>query len=194
MYREATSHTASSTLDCLDSAYLWAVEAKRSNNHSQLEAHIETLRLLAIAVSQGPSMEKQHTKLLGNKTIQQARGVAVEAAALALDRGRPELAVRLLEQGRGVIFRQLGRLRAEVEDIRLVVPELAEAFQSLSHRLEALAVSSSQVSSPETMRNLQAMSNRLEGSADKNPLNKSSANKPTEADALTGSSEYLVTK
>lgn len=90
--------------------------------------------------------------LASNKRIQDARGVAVEAAALALEQGRPELAIRLLEQGRGVVFRQLGQLRAEVDDIQLVVPGLAEIFRSLSHQLEALAVTSSQLAASSGLR------------------------------------------
>lgn len=139
-------------LDCLSAAQYWGKQAQRLSHLSRLEAHGETLRLLAIAVAQGHSLERQYLNLASIKVIQEARGVAVEAAALALDRGRPELAIRLLEQGRGVVFRQLSQLRAEVDDIQLVVPGLAETFRSLSHQLEALAVTSSQFTSSSGLR------------------------------------------
>lgn len=112
-----------------------------------MEAYAETLRLLDIAVAQGHSLEKQYVNLSSDRTINAARGVAVIAAAKALSSERTTLAVRLLEQGRGVIFRQLTQLREEVDDIRVMVPSLADEFNELSFYLEQLAVRSSQITS-----------------------------------------------
>lgn len=109
-----------------------------------MQAHVEILRLLDVAVAQGHSLEKQYMDLKENNTIQAASAFAVEAAALALDNNRPSFAVQLLEQGRGVIFRQLSHLHAELYDIRLVEGDLAARFASLSNQLHALSVSDSE--------------------------------------------------
>lgn len=109
---------------------------------------MDTLDLLNIAVAQGHSLEKQYQNLREDSTIQAARAVAVNAAALSLTSQTPEFAIVLLEEGRGVIFRQLAHLSAELGSIRAVNPTLAERFENLSRQLRALALTGSQKPSP----------------------------------------------
>lgn len=104
-----------------------------------MEAHVETLGLLDLAVAQGHSLETKQSSLSSDQTLQDARAMAVDAAALAIARGGTEIGVRLLEQGRNIIFRQFGQLRTQqLKDVRVVAPELAEKFTSLSRELETL--------------------------------------------------------
>lgn len=140
-------HVSSPILDRLEAACKWGSEANEWKDSSGVEAHVEALRLLDLASAQGYSLEKKYVDLRMHGSVREVSAIAVNAAALALESGRSALAVRLLEQGRGVIFRQLGNLRAELDDIRLVDPHLADVFESLSKQLETLAVSSSQTDS-----------------------------------------------
>lgn len=112
-----------------------------------MAAHTKTLDLLNQAVAQGHSVEKQYQDLRGNNSIQAARAVAVDAAALALTSKTSRLAVELLEEGRGVIFRQLARFSAELGAVRAVEPTLAAKFEDLSRRLKALTLAGSRQAS-----------------------------------------------
>ncbi|GAB2856333.1 CHAT domain-containing protein [Actinocorallia aurea] len=61
--------------------------------------------------------------------------LAEDGAACALRSGDPELALRLLEQGRGVLLGQALDDRSDVSELRLRSPELAERFERLRDRL-----------------------------------------------------------
>ncbi|MGF1428256.1 CHAT domain-containing protein [Kitasatospora sp. LaBMicrA B282] len=71
-------------------------------------------------------------------------GLAADAAACAVNAGRPEEAVRLLEQGRGVLLGQALAARGAWEPLRAAHPELAERFLELRDRIDALAAEDAQ--------------------------------------------------
>jgi hypothetical protein len=63
-------------------------------------------------------------------------GLASDAAACALDAGDPELALRLLEQGRGVLLAQAVDARSDLTELRACRPDLAEEFERLRDALD----------------------------------------------------------
>lgn len=99
------------------------------------------LSLLDIVVSGTQSAEKRYTQLSTNRIIKNARGVASDAAAIAVSQGDLQLAVTLLEQGRMIIFTQIRRYRTPLDDLNALAPELANRFMKLSHDLDQWAVS-----------------------------------------------------
>lgn len=63
--------------------------------------------------------------------------LASDAAACALDVGRPDQAVELLEMGRGVLLAQALESRTDLTDLRERAPELADRFDYLCARLDS---------------------------------------------------------
>ena len=70
------------------------------------------------------------------RLLADCQGIAGDAAACALQAGRAELAVELLEQGRGVLLAQALDTRAEHDDLRDRAPELAERLARVSAGLD----------------------------------------------------------
>lgn len=66
-----------------------------------------------------------------------------DATAWALAQKKPQRAVEILEQGRGVLFTELGRYRTPLDE--LPNRELAAKFAELSSQLENTLVSGSKV-------------------------------------------------
>jgi tetratricopeptide (TPR) repeat protein len=69
--------------------------------------------------------------------LRQVHAVAALGGAAALEAQQPDLALQLLECGRGVFWAQQLRLREPIQKIRERAPELAEEFVSLSAGLNA---------------------------------------------------------
>ncbi|MFD7679198.1 CHAT domain-containing protein [Streptomyces sp. NPDC060187] len=67
----------------------------------------------------------------------QLAGLGSEAAAAALDAGRPELALELLEQARGILLGEVLTARGELEELAAREPVLRARFQQLRDALSA---------------------------------------------------------
>ncbi|CAM5653603.1 CHAT domain-containing protein [Streptomyces violaceorubidus] len=70
--------------------------------------------------------------------LSRVSGLAAEAAACAVNAGRPEHAVLLLEQGRGVLLGRTMATRDGLGRLRRAHPELAGRFSRLREQLDAL--------------------------------------------------------
>lgn len=138
MLQEATLHSWSTTGDRIHAANVWRKTSHTHAHPSELEAIRETLNLLDLAVAETASLEGVSTRLSEDETFRSAQGVASDAAALAIQAGDLPMAVSLLEQGRSIIFSQLGRYRSSVEQVRSVAPELATRLGELGVQLDAL--------------------------------------------------------
>lgn len=138
MLQEASAYTSSSALKRLEASREWLLLAREFHQDSELEAAIEILNLLEIAVAQSQSLESLYTRLSEDKLIRGAKDVAADAAALAIEKGDVPLAVSLLEQSRAVIFTQLGHYRTALDDVWATAPALAERFVKLSNTMNSL--------------------------------------------------------
>jgi len=69
--------------------------------------------------------------------LAQLAGLGSRAAACCLELGDNDLAVQLLEQGRGVLLGQALDARADLTTMAAVRPDLAKRFASLSNQLDA---------------------------------------------------------
>ncbi|WP_436727000.1 CHAT domain-containing protein [Streptomyces sp. URMC 128] len=92
-------------------------------------------------------------------------GLAGEAAAHAVERGEPERAVELLEQGRGVVLSHVLDARSAYHRVHAVDQELARDFADVQRKIERLAspgsVPSSLFEDGDALRALDATSERL---------------------------------
>ncbi|KAJ2932952.1 hypothetical protein H1R20_g4113, partial [Candolleomyces eurysporus] len=73
------------------------------------------------------------------------------AATAAISVGRFDKALEWLEQGRGLVWTQLHGLRTPLEALRSCNPQLAEAYQDVSRRLESAGVQG-MMSPPERLK------------------------------------------
>jgi hypothetical protein len=73
---------------------------------------------------------RQHVLTVGTD------GLARDAAACAIRSGQFDLAVELLEEGRGVFWSQVLQLRDPLSELTYKKPELAQKLKDISHSLE----------------------------------------------------------
>ncbi|KAG8884206.1 hypothetical protein FRB97_004985 [Tulasnella sp. 331] len=95
-----------------------------------------SLELLDTQVAMSSSLNSQYGRIVADETLRDVWGLANDAAAVALGSERPQRAVELLEQGRGIVFAHLFRCRTALDDLQAASPRLAAEFATLSTRLE----------------------------------------------------------
>ncbi|KAF3032013.1 hypothetical protein E8E11_000208 [Didymella keratinophila] len=93
-------------------------------------------------------IQKLTERALGNSDKQymlgQIVGLASDAAAVALNAEQgPLVALRLLEQGRGVLAAFLGEMRTDISDLQTIHPHLATEFKRLRDVLDTPATKQS---------------------------------------------------
>ncbi|KZP31604.1 TPR-like protein [Athelia psychrophila] len=104
-----------------------------------LGAFEAALNLLQLSLAVYPDVELRR-EALGTNPL--SLSLAMDAAAHAIEQGRLEKAIELLEQGRGMLWSGIRSYRHPIEEVRQVNPDLAERFRTTSEQLEALATSS----------------------------------------------------
>ncbi|MFE2582845.1 hypothetical protein [Streptomyces sp. NPDC059378] len=89
--------------------------------------------LLSLSAWRGSSRAAQESWLAAH------RGFPAQAARIALEADRPDIAVELMEQGRGVLWSQLLELRTDLARIAEVDPQLAARMTEVRAGLDELA-------------------------------------------------------
>lgn len=133
---EASADENGHLFDRLDCALAWASFARQEKEETALGAYRVALELLDTSVTIARDLEMQHARLAKRNDSSDVRGLASDAAALAIDQQQARLAVELLEQGRGILFAQLGRYRTPLDELRAVDGDLASEFAAISSQLE----------------------------------------------------------
>jgi tetratricopeptide (TPR) repeat protein len=108
----------------------WARIATAQNHPSALEAYQEAINLAPMLVALGMNMKTRQEPLLMLGDLPR------NAARVAICERRPEVAIELLEEGRGVFWSQALRLRTPFDELRLKAPALAETLTMVSEKLE----------------------------------------------------------
>ncbi|KAF7980535.1 hypothetical protein HWV62_37669 [Athelia sp. TMB] len=101
-----------------------------------LDVYGTALRLLQLALAVYPGVELRHEALAPDRL---SSAVAMSAAAHAIEQGRPERAVEMLEQGRALLWSSMRDYRQPVEAVRQVNTALADRFKAASEQLGTLA-------------------------------------------------------
>ncbi|MFD3942188.1 CHAT domain-containing protein [Streptomyces sp. NPDC058579] len=132
-YRQAAGTRAIPAHERVLAAWDWGAAAAAGLRWDEaLRGHEVALELLPFAASRRLARSDQE------RGLSRVRGLAAEAAACAVNAGRPERAVALLEQGRGVLLSRAMTTRDGLGRLRAAHPGLAEAFVSIRDRIEAL--------------------------------------------------------
>lgn len=132
-YRQVARITTLPAAQRVRAAYSWGIAAGDAGRWEQaLEGFELALALLPFSISGRLSRSDQEHGLTS------VQGLAADAAACAVQLGRLDHAVVLLEQGRGVLLGQTIAARAELERLRAAYPAAADRLTGLRELIEAL--------------------------------------------------------
>ncbi|MBA2807063.1 CHAT domain-containing protein [Streptomyces sp. KM273126] len=134
MFRQATAVTAAPAFSRFRAAHAWATASAAVGDWTEsLDAHRAATAELPLMAWHGLD-RRDRLDALGR-----AAGLAGEAAAVALNCGRPYDALRLLEQGRGVLLAQALDARDEMTELHERAPHLADRIHEIRALLETPA-------------------------------------------------------
>ncbi|KAG9022017.1 hypothetical protein FRB95_000996 [Tulasnella sp. JGI-2019a] len=134
--REGATHELSPVIDRLRASSHWVQFGKELDDPSVLEAYMTQISLLDRYITFARSIGAQHSRLTTNSKSIQTADLASEATSYALQKSLPVMAIELLEQGRSILYSQLGKYHTSLIDLEAVNPKLANQFKVLSMRLE----------------------------------------------------------
>ncbi|MBE8475992.1 CHAT domain-containing tetratricopeptide repeat protein [Streptomyces justiciae] len=138
----------------LISAKAWASLAMRLEDPEDALRACETAAGLLL-VHVGPALRRADREL----GLRDSSWLPRTVAAAALSASRPERAVELLEQVRGILMAEALHARQDLSALRALAPDLAEEFTQLSARLAAGHRDHEAVAAPGS---LQAVQDRIE--------------------------------
>jgi hypothetical protein len=131
-WRQAAQVTTAPPHVRLTAARNWAGAAAISGRAREAtEGYTMALAMLPIVAWHGLD------RMTRRQQLTQWAGLASDAAASAIEAGRPELAVELLEQGRSVLWSQALNLRSDLTRLAAEHPELAQRLDSIRTALNA---------------------------------------------------------
>src|SRR3984957_4515243 len=114
-------------------AQIWARKAPLDHTPSSLEGYATAFDLLPRVAWLGHDIGARHEALASVK------GLASEAAAVAIESGEIGLALEWLEQGRSVVWGQLLDLRSPVNELHDVDDQLADEIVRVAQALEGVS-------------------------------------------------------
>ncbi|EJD03002.1 uncharacterized protein FOMMEDRAFT_156360 [Fomitiporia mediterranea MF3/22] len=135
----AATHSFSGLMMRLATGSLWAELAREHDHDTTMTAYKTAIALLQNALIISPTLHAQHNFLSGNNAFIM---LAVEAASYAIEKNKLELAVEILEQGRGLLWFQMRGFRSPLEQLAETNKEFSDRFRDVNRRLENLATSS----------------------------------------------------
>lgn len=124
------------------------VRAYRRLGHDEMRigSYEEALAAFEAAVDLVPQVAPRILSRSGRERgLVQITGLAAEVAAAAVAAGRPERAVELLEQTRGLLFGQSLDERSDLTELSGIRPDLAAEFEAVRERITALEAIDQQV-------------------------------------------------
>ena len=132
-YRQVAVIHALPAAERIRAACDWGAAAGDAGRWEEALAGFElALALLPFSITRRLRRGDQEHRLTG------VQGLAANAAACAVQLGRLDHAVLLLEQGRGVLLGQTIAARADLARLRAAHPEAAEHFARVLDRIDAL--------------------------------------------------------
>ncbi|MER6107149.1 CHAT domain-containing protein [Streptomyces hirsutus] len=134
-WRRVAEHPAASAWPRLACARKWGDTAAElaEEPSSVLDAYTTAVAQLPVLAWHGLGRGDRE------RLLARTRGLAADAAAAAVAAGRPDRALELLEQGRGVIWSQLLDVRSDLTALREAAPDLAAELDRVRHELDSPA-------------------------------------------------------
>lgn len=140
LFAASVQHPTGAIEDRFGAAMAWSRTARLHNHRSVLHAYSACLSLLARLSVDSLNLDLQHMAL--SSADDTLKSLASDAASAAIQAGRIEMAVEMLEQGRAILWTKMREYRSPLSRLRETRPDLAEQFEGLSTRIERQAMSS----------------------------------------------------
>ncbi|KAH9030402.1 CHAT domain-containing protein [Lactarius pseudohatsudake] len=118
---------------------LWAHFARSTLHPSVSRAYESAVSLMQDALLFAPTLQQQHATLADPLII--THTVSLDYASYQVDLHRPEEAVETLERGRALLWSEMRRLRASIDQLQQEHPQLGREFVAISKDLEELTKS-----------------------------------------------------
>jgi hypothetical protein len=119
-------------------ACAWATSARFSGHSSVSTAYEIALSLLQDTPLFSPTLQLQHVTLA---MLDSAQSLSLDYASHQLDQHQIDEAIETLERGRALRWSEMRHLRAPVDQLLEVDPDLAHRFAAISRNLEELTKS-----------------------------------------------------
>ncbi|KAG8960837.1 hypothetical protein FRC03_006080 [Tulasnella sp. 419] len=133
LFQRCVTNNAGSIRMRFKYSYKWAIHAEGAN---QVLAYKTCLDLANQYLLMRPSVVSRHQLL-----ARVPRSIGCDAAACAIGMGQVTTAVELLEQGKTLLWSQIGRYRTPLDKLQKVNRGLAYRFKQLSQQLDESATS-----------------------------------------------------
>jgi tetratricopeptide (TPR) repeat protein len=145
-FREAAKSKTAYPRDTLSAARQWAEASHRNGDlPSALDGYRLALEILPKVAWLGLSTASRQNWLIQEGS----ENLTCLSATCAIQLGRLEEAVELLDLGRSVFWQQASSLRSDLEELRKMEPELADCLGKVGQKLDAGNFSSSLLSDRE---------------------------------------------
>ena len=132
------SGAQASTPDRFQRACMWAFAARRTRHTSVSTAYVTALSLMQDTVFFSPTLQLQHSTLA---THDHAQSLSLDYASYRLDHNQLEAAIETLEKGRALLWSEMRLLRAPIDQLLEVDPDLGHKFTAVNRDLEQLTKS-----------------------------------------------------
>ena len=133
MFAAATKIRSANVGEHLATARSWA-QSRELQHSSIVSAYAKCLLFLQRSLVVSPSLELQWNSITRDSSF-----LAVDAASSAIDKGKLDIAIEMLEQGRVLLWSRLKGYRQPVLELRAVDEALTNRFEMISNPLEQLA-------------------------------------------------------
>jgi hypothetical protein len=138
MLKEAATLNSCRLGSRLQASLNWVSMSRQHQHSTAMGAYVTALELLHASITISHTLSARYIDLTADLRYQ---SLGPDAASLAIANGDIIRAVELLEQGRNILFTQLGQYRTPIDDLREVDPILANQFTTLSAQLNMFALS-----------------------------------------------------
>ena len=118
-------------------SFSWATTARRFGHPSASTAYDHAMSWMQASLTFAPTLEKQHSRLVGTHDL---HAIPLDYASYHIHTGHLEKAIETLEQGRGLLWSEMRRLRTSIDQIRLADSDLADKFSTVNRELETLTL------------------------------------------------------
>ncbi|TCC62224.1 CHAT domain-containing protein [Kribbella pittospori] len=135
--RDAATHPSADLVTRIRAGLTWSEIAASTGGYAEAVTAFEHVIELLPRVAPGELRRYEQEDRLGRWA-----GIASDAAACALEVGRYEQALALLEQGRGVLLSRELVVRADLTALRAANPSLATEFEELRPTFDATPMAS----------------------------------------------------
>lgn len=129
-FQAAAQVTSGSPIARMQAAHSWAEAVLLSPEQSPLQAFGYFVDLIPQAVWLGGTTEDKYSQAIGLSTF------TAEAAAVAIQCQRYDLALEWMEEGCSIVWKQMLQLRTPLDDLRASHPEIAQSLEETAQMLD----------------------------------------------------------